>query len=123
MQRPLPVSTSPTSSRRTSGEHKRRSLDNGARRPSGASESSLRYEYGGGGGAAAEGVEEGAETPLEERSNLAVRVREKDVGGEELKVRKMGGVGAEAPAPDILSDMERLQREVDELRDRYRRVS
>ena len=123
MQRPLPASTSPTSSRRTSDEHKRRSLDNGARRPSGASESSLRYEYGGGGGAAVEGAGEGAETPPEERSNPAARVREKDVDGEELKVRKMGGVGAEAPAPDILSDMERLQREVDELRDRYRRVS
>lgn len=123
MQRPLPASTSPMSSHRTSGEHKRRSLDNGARRPSGASESSLRYEYGGGGGAAVEGVGEGAETPLEERPNPAERVREKDAGGEELKVRKIGGVGAEAPAPDILSDMERLQREVDELRDRYRRVS
>ena len=123
MQRPLPASTSPTSSRRTSDEHKRHSLDNGARRPSGASESSLRYEYGGGGGAAAEGAGEGAETPLEERSNPAASVRGKDVGGEELKVRKNGGVGAEAPAPDILSDMERLQREVDELRDRYRRVS
>lgn len=70
-----------------------------------------------------EGVGEGAETPLDERPNPAARVREKDVGGEELKVRKMGGVGTEAPAPDILSDMERLQREVDELRDRYRRVS
>ena len=68
-------------------------------------------------------VGEGAETPLEERPNPAERVREKDVGGEELKVRKIGGGGAEAPAPDILSDMERLQREVDELRDRYRRVS
>lgn len=123
MQRPLPASTSPTSSRRASGEHKQRSLDNGARRPSGASESSLRYEYGGGGGAAVEGEGEGAETPLEERANPAVRVRGKDVGEEDLKVRKMGGVGAEAPAPDILSDMERLQREVDELRDRYRRVS
>lgn len=70
-----------------------------------------------------EGEGEGAETPLEERANPAVRVREKDVDEEELKVRKMGGVGAEAPTPDILSDMERLQREVDELRDRYRRVS
>jgi len=70
-----------------------------------------------------EGEGEGAETPLEERANPAVRVRGKDVGEEDLKVRKMGGVGAEAPAPDILSDMERLQREVDELRDRYRRVS
>lgn len=122
MQRPLPASTSPTSSRRASGEHKQRSLDNGTRRPSGASESSLRYEYVGG-GTAVEEVGEGAETSLEERLNPAVRVREKDVGEEELKVRKMGGAGAEAPAPDILSDMERLQREVDELRDRYRRVS
>lgn len=103
-QRPLPAAnTLPTESQRTSGEFKRWSLDADNRRTSAASESSLLYEYvGAGGGSSSQDNETMLETPREERESAPL---------------------AKTNTADILDDMEKLQREVDELRDRYRRVN
>lgn len=98
-ERPLPPSSSPTESRRTSSEIKRSSFE-GKRRTSVASESSLRYEY-----APASGNEHALYSPKEEadepRSLEPVTIPQSD-------------------SSNILDDMEKFQREIDELRERYR---
>ncbi|KAH7085277.1 hypothetical protein BKA63DRAFT_499297 [Paraphoma chrysanthemicola] len=103
-QRPTLPSSSPTESRRTSTEHRRTSLDS-KRRTSVASESSLRHEYAPSPGKG--GNEHALYSPNEESENK---------------------LGASTGAPltetrsdssNILDDMEKFQREIEELRLRY----
>lgn len=107
---PLPP-TSPTESRRTSTEYKRTSFD-GKRRTSIASESSLRYEY--------------AKTAESEQVLVSPRESEEpgDKAVEEKKDRGTGTAeGAATGSNSVLDEMERFQREIDELRERYKHAA
>ncbi|EON66985.1 hypothetical protein W97_06101 [Coniosporium apollinis CBS 100218] len=95
----IDLSRSPEESRRPSAEVLRGSLD-GGRRASGASASSLRNEYaplGAGNGGGVQGV-----------------------GGAAVEEARKAGA---ASGSDILAEMEAMQREVEALRERYRRGS
>jgi hypothetical protein len=98
-ERPLPPSSSPTESRRTSLENKRSSFD-GRRRTSLASESSLRHEY----------------APSSENENVLYSPKEEVEEPLSLEPMTM----AKSDSSNILDDMERFQREIDELRSRYK---
>ncbi|KAJ4365642.1 hypothetical protein N0V83_008262 [Neocucurbitaria cava] len=110
-QRPqhIPASSSPTESRRTSMENKRASLD-GKRRTSVASESSLRREY-----APASDEKGGSEyalySPKEESENRL----EKSSSSGGAKVAE-----SRSDSSNILDDMEKFQREIEELRLRFK---
>ncbi|KAF2007956.1 hypothetical protein P154DRAFT_12536 [Amniculicola lignicola CBS 123094] len=93
------MNSSPPESRRTSLENKRTSIDS-KRRTSVASESSLRHEY-----APATELENPLYSPKEEMT-------EEPPGLEEV-------VHTESGSANILDDMEKFQREIDELRKRY----
>ncbi|KAF9701122.1 hypothetical protein EKO04_000730 [Ascochyta lentis] len=119
-QRPLIPSSSPTESRRTSTEHRRTSTDlrrtslDVHRRTSGASEHSQRHEY-----AATEdkaGSEYALYSPREEaEDSLAAGViPATGAGAGEGEGRK--------DSNNILDDMEKFQREIDELRNRYKQA-
>jgi hypothetical protein len=104
-----------TDGRRTSTDLRRTSLE-GKRRASGASGVETGYEHG-------LGEEWALVSPREEAEDLFESVGGKDgagVGG--------GGGGGEGGAEQrkdsssILDDMERFQREIDELRERYKGV-
>jgi hypothetical protein len=101
-QRPQHIPSSPTDSRRTSLENRRTSLENN-RRTSVASESSLRREYAPVDEKA--GSEYALYSPLEES--------EKRLGKSEAVMGERSGSG------NILDDMEKFQREIEELRLRY----
>ncbi|KAJ4345155.1 hypothetical protein N0V95_005880 [Ascochyta clinopodiicola] len=119
-QRPFIPSSSPTESRRTSTEHRRTSTDlrrtslDINRRTSGASEHSLRHEY-----APAEdkaGTEYALYSPREEAEDgLAA--------GGSITAAARGGAGeGRKDSNNILDDMEKFQREIDELRNRYKQA-
>ncbi|KAF2870945.1 hypothetical protein BDV95DRAFT_50164 [Massariosphaeria phaeospora] len=111
-ERPYPPpSASPTDSRRTSSELKRNSFDNNKRRTSVASESSLRREYA--------PVAEEAELPLYSPQEELVEEPMDLAGAGEVAVEP-GAAAAVADSSKILDDMERFQREIDELRARYK---
>ena len=93
-------SSSPTGSRRTSLENKRSSLD--GRRTSVASESSLRYEY-----APASENESVLYSPSEEKD------QPRNISLEPITI-------TESNSSNILDDMAKFQREIDELRERYK---
>ncbi|KAH7137984.1 hypothetical protein B0J11DRAFT_545890 [Dendryphion nanum] len=96
-ERPHPLPTSsPTESRRTSAEHKRNSIDN-KRRTSVASESSLRYEY----------------APSAAENEQVLYSPKEEVSEERLGELVLS-------SSSILDDMERFQREIDALRDKYK---
>ncbi|KAF2751817.1 hypothetical protein M011DRAFT_454710 [Sporormia fimetaria CBS 119925] len=102
IERPqYPPSVSSMESRLSSSESKRRSFD-GKRRTSVASESSLRNEY-------APSVDHGEPlyTPNEEVE----------------EPQSIEPVTIPASTPNILEDMEKFQREIDELRERYQKGS
>ncbi|KAF2702645.1 hypothetical protein K504DRAFT_213600 [Pleomassaria siparia CBS 279.74] len=101
-ERPYPLpTTSPTDSRRTSSENKRSSFD-GKRRTSVASESSLRREY-----ARASENEHALYSPVEEEI-------------EESRVLRLQHITS--GSSNILDDMEKFQREIDELRAKFKPV-
>ncbi|KAI8939671.1 hypothetical protein NX059_003429 [Plenodomus lindquistii] len=106
-QRPLPSTTSPTESRRTSMEYRRTSLDS-KRRTSAASESSLRREY----------------APVEEKPALGANTSEYALYSpvEESENTLSTGVVERTESGNILDDMEKFQREIDELRNRYKQA-
>ncbi|KAF1843757.1 uncharacterized protein K460DRAFT_342267 [Cucurbitaria berberidis CBS 394.84] len=104
-QRPYIPSSSPTDSRRASTENRRTSLDS-KRRTSVASESSLRREY-----APADekgGNEYALYSPKEESENRL------EVGAKVSESR--------SDSSNILDDMERFQREIEELRQRFKQA-
>ncbi|ORY15853.1 hypothetical protein BCR34DRAFT_598127 [Clohesyomyces aquaticus] len=99
-ERPLlPPSSSPTESRRTSSENKRSSFD-GKRRTSVASESSLRHEY-----APASEFDQPLYSPQDD-------ITEEPQMLETLEIPKSN-------SSNILEDLDKFQREIDELRKRY----
>ncbi|KAF2793136.1 hypothetical protein K505DRAFT_375527 [Melanomma pulvis-pyrius CBS 109.77] len=103
-ERPYPLpTTSPTESRRTSSENKRSSFDS-KRRTSVASESSLRHEY-----ARASENDQELYSPQEE-----VEVESRGLG---LSLQQ-----TTSGERNILDDMEKFQREIDELRAKYKPV-
>jgi hypothetical protein len=102
MQRPQHTPASPSDSRRTSIENRRTSLENN-RRTSVASESSLRREY----------------APVEEKGGNEYALYSPNEESE-----KQLGLGAaltesRSDSNSILDDMEKFQREIEELRQRY----
>ncbi|KAI4633546.1 hypothetical protein J4E80_000912 [Alternaria sp. BMP 0032] len=108
-QRPQIPSSSPTESRRTSTEYRRTSTEH--RRTSVASESSLRREY-----APADekgGNEYALYSPMEE-SEKKLGLDENMAGGKEGEGR--------SDSSNILDDMEKFQREIDELRTKYKQT-
>lgn len=108
-QRPHVSYSSPTESRRTSTEYRRTSTEQ--RRSSVASESSLRRTY--------EPVDEKSEnehalySPIEE-SERRLGLGENISGGKDGEGR--------SDSSNILDDMEKFQREIDELRTRYKQA-
>ncbi|CAN9105586.1 unnamed protein product [Alternaria sp. RS040] len=108
-QRPHVSYSSPTESRRTSTEYRRTSTEQ--RRSSVASESSLRRTY--------EPVDEKGEnehalySPIEE-SERRLGLDENISGGKDGERR--------SDSSNILDDMEKFQREIDELRTRYKQA-
>jgi hypothetical protein len=104
-------------SRRTSMEKKRSSFDS-KRRTSVNSESSLRHEYGRASHEYARGSENEhvLYSPKEERGedtqSLGLKEVSSDESGEALREESSG-------SSNILDDMERFQREIDELRKKY----
>ncbi|KAF2685616.1 hypothetical protein K458DRAFT_387574 [Lentithecium fluviatile CBS 122367] len=96
--------TSPTDNRRTSIEYKRSSFDS-KRRTSVASESSLKYEYA---PAAAES-EPALYSPREEEGENTT----------EVPIIKE----TQSNSNNILDDMERFQKEIEELREKYRHAA
>lgn len=104
-QRPNIPTSSPTESRRTSTEYRRTSLDS-KRRTSVASESSLRREYA---PADEKRLNENAlYSPKEENANML------DSSASLVETR--------SDSNTILDDMEKFQREIDELRNRYKQA-
>ncbi|KAF1839739.1 hypothetical protein BDW02DRAFT_563788, partial [Decorospora gaudefroyi] len=108
-QRPSIPSSSPTESRRTSTEHRRTSV---------ASESSLRREYASGDKG---GNDHALYSPNEERED---RLGEGEGEGKDEGVGvSVGGKPEEesgrSDSGNILDDMEKFQREIDELRGKY----
>lgn len=109
-QRPfIPSTSSPTESRRTSTEHRRTSTDlrrtslDNNRRASGASEHSLRHEY----------------APAEEKGGSEYALYSPREEAED----SLAGAGEERKdSNSILEDMEKFQREIDELRSRYKQA-
>jgi hypothetical protein len=108
-QRPHVSSRSPTESRRTSTEYRRTSTEH--RRTSIASESSLRREY----------------APVDEKGGNEYALyspneeKEKRLGlGENVSGGKEGE--GRSDSSNILDDMEKFQREIDELRTRYKQA-
>jgi hypothetical protein len=108
-QRPHIPSSSPTESRRTSTEHHRTSLDN--RRTSVASESSLRREYAPAATAddKVPANEYALYSPMEENENTLA------FGTAPLETTR-------SDSSNILDDMDKFQREIDELRNRYKKA-
>lgn len=136
---PLP-SSSPSESRRTSTEHRRTSTDlrrtslDNNRRASGASELSLRQDYALPEDRAA--AEYALYSPREEAEDSLAGA---GVGTSGLEGRSGSGSGSAGAAAkqseadsgvgdvrkdsnSILEDMERFQREIDELRSRYKQA-
>ncbi|KAJ4291100.1 hypothetical protein N0V90_010298 [Kalmusia sp. IMI 367209] len=105
-ERPNLSSSSPSGSRHTSTEHKRSSID-GRRPGSIASVSSLKHEYT----PIAADSEQPLYSPREE-------VEEPDADKLE-EFQRSGG----SNASNILDDMERFQREIDELREKYKQAA
>ncbi|KAF2033274.1 hypothetical protein EK21DRAFT_58872 [Setomelanomma holmii] len=101
-QRPTISSSSPTESRRTSNEHRRTSLDN-KRRTSVASESSLRHEY----------------APSDEKGGNEYALYSPNEESENRLGSGAGLVETRTDSSSILDDMEKFQREIEELRQRY----
>ncbi|KAF3047483.1 hypothetical protein E8E12_008491 [Didymella heteroderae] len=109
-QRPFIPSSSPTEGRRTSTEHRRTSADlrrtslDNNRRASGASEHSLRHEY----------------APAEDKSASEYALSSPR---EEAEVTLASAtVETRKDSNNILDDMEKFQREIDELRNRYKQA-
>ncbi|KAJ4314000.1 hypothetical protein N0V94_006684 [Neodidymelliopsis sp. IMI 364377] len=113
-QRPYLPSTSPTESRRTSTEFRRTSTDlrrtslDNNRRTSGASDHSLRHEY----------------APAEEKSgNEYALYSPREEAEDKMAASTGAGVGeGRKDSNNILDDMEKFQREIDELRNRYKQA-
>lgn len=109
-QRPIVPSSSPTESRRTSTEHRRTSTDlrhtslDKNRRASGASELSLRHEH----------------APVEDKSASEYALYSPREEAED----SLADAGTEdrKDSSNILDDMDKFQREIDELRDRYKQA-
>jgi hypothetical protein len=106
-------------------ENKRSSFD-GKRRTSVASESSLRHEYGRVSHEYSRGTENEhvLYSPQEERGEDTKGLGLEKVGSGELKKVDSGESGEElrqvsSGNSNILDDMERFQREIDELRKRF----
>lgn len=103
-QRPhVPSASSPTESRRTSAEHRRTSLDNN-RRTSVASESSLRREY----------------APIDEKGTGEYALSPPHEEAEKKLVGDAALTQTESGSSNILDDMEKFQREIEELRLRFK---
>ncbi|KAF2728429.1 hypothetical protein EJ04DRAFT_97535 [Polyplosphaeria fusca] len=98
-ERPFLPSSSPNESRRTSLENKRSSFE-GRRRTSVASESSLRHEY----------------APTSDQEQALYSPKEENEEPRSLEP-------AESSSANILDDMERFQKEIEELRERYKQAS
>jgi hypothetical protein len=104
-------------SRRTSMENKRSSIDS-KRRTSVTSERSLRHEYGRASHEYARGSENEhvlyspQEEGGEDTQSLSLKEVSSDESGEVLREVSSG-------SSNILDDMERFQREIDELRKKY----
>lgn len=112
-QRPYIPSSSPTESRRTSTEHRRTSTDlrrtslDNNRRTSGASEHSLRYDY----------------APAEERTgNEYALYSPREEAEDTLASAAVNTTEGRKDSNNILDDMEKFQREIDELRNRYKQA-
>jgi hypothetical protein len=104
-QRPFISSSSPTESRRTSIENRRTSLDNN-RRTSVASENSLRREY----------------APIDERGGNEYALSSPN---EESENRLGSGAVLSQTTSDssnILDDMDKFQKEIEELRLKYKKA-
>ncbi|KAF2630099.1 hypothetical protein BU25DRAFT_336012 [Macroventuria anomochaeta] len=110
-QRPFIPSSSPTESRRTSTEHRRTSADlrrtslDNNRRTSGASEHSLRQDY----------------APTEEKTGNEYALYSPREEAEDM-LAGAGTVEGRKDSNNILDDMEKFQREIDELRSRYKQA-
>ncbi|OAL54920.1 hypothetical protein IQ07DRAFT_559348 [Pyrenochaeta sp. DS3sAY3a] len=100
-QRPNIIPSSPTESRRTSTENKRTSIDS-KRRTSVASESSLRREY----------------TPADE--NALYSPQEEIENNLDSSAKKLEETRSDSS--NILDDMDKFQREIEELRLRYKQT-
>lgn len=116
-QRPFIPTSSPTESRRTSTEHRststdlrRTSLDHN-RRTSGASELSLRHDY-----APAE------DKPGNEYALYSPREEAEDSLASAALPAAAGAEDSRKDSSNILDDMEKFQREIDELRNRYKQA-
>ncbi|KAH7393911.1 hypothetical protein DE146DRAFT_633850 [Phaeosphaeria sp. MPI-PUGE-AT-0046c] len=95
-QRPhIPSTTSPTESRRTSAEHRRTSV---------ASESSLRREY----------------APIDEKGASEYALYSPNEEAEKKLVGDAALTQTESGSSNILDDMDKFQREIEELRSRYK---
>ncbi|KAJ4332592.1 hypothetical protein N0V87_008285 [Didymella glomerata] len=109
-QRPFILSSSPTESRRTSTEHRRTSTDlrrtslDNNRRASGASEHSLRHEY----------------APAEDKNASEYALYSPREEAEDTLAS--AGTETRKDSNNILDDMEKFQREIDELRNRYKQA-
>lgn len=100
-ERPSFHPSSPTESRRISTEYKRNSIDS-KRRTSVASESSLKYEY----------------APAAESEPVLYSPK-----GEVEEPRTYNLEEVKSSPSNILDDMERFQREIDELREKYKKAA
>ena len=111
-QRPHIPGSSPTESRRTSTEHRRTSTDlrrtslDNNRRTSGASEHSLRYDY----------------APAEEKTGHEYALYSPREEAEDTLANAGAGGEGRKDSNNILDDMEKFQREIDELRNRYKQA-
>ncbi|KAJ4348118.1 uncharacterized protein N0V89_009490 [Didymosphaeria variabile] len=119
IQRPSLPSSSPVGSRHPSSEYKRnsRSSIDGKRQGSIASVSSLSREY-----APADKDEQALYSPREEpeeQSEQPFGEGRLSVGKEEGDAKRKDG----SNASKILDDMERFQKEIDELRERYQKAA
>lgn len=119
MQRPsVPAGGTPAGSRHASTDHKRhsRSSIDGKRQGSIASVSSLSREY-----APADRDEQVLYSPREEVEDPAQKINSEGLMVDDEAVQGHEKEGSNAS--NILDDMERFQREIDELRERYKKAA
>ena len=101
---PYIPSSSPTESRRTSNEYRRTSIDS-KRRTSVASESSLRHEY----------------APVDDKAGNEYALYSPNEESENMLTSGAPLTDTRNDSSNILDDMEKFQREIDELRNRYKK--
>lgn len=119
IQRPYNPSSSPNESRRTSTEYRRTSTEHrnfspenrrpstdSKRRTSVASESSLRHEY----------------APTDERAGNEFPLYSPNEEAENMLGANMDTAESRSDSTNILDDMEKFQREIDELRTRFKQA-